>query len=85
MLIGQERQQLEEERQHIAQIRSKIEQQEHDLEVRQNKMIEYESLIPSVHELRNYGITLELPYIMAINEKSITKNIDLRTSKNIAS
>ena len=71
LLIEQQRQELNIERQQIAQIRSIIDQQKYDLEVRQNKMIEYESLIPSARELRNCGITLELilPYLSAINER----------------
>jgi hypothetical protein len=84
LLIEQQRQELNIERQQIAQIRSIIDQQKYDLEVRQNKMIEYESLIPSARELRNCGISLELilPYLSAINEKAVTENIDLKTSAN---
>jgi hypothetical protein len=47
LLIEQQRQELNIDRQQIAQIRSIIDQQKYDLEVRQNKMIEYESLIPA--------------------------------------
>ena len=84
MLIDQQRQELNIERQQIAQIRSIIDQQKYDLEVRQNKMIEYESLIPSARELRNCGITLELihPYLSAINEKAVAENMDLKTAAN---
>jgi hypothetical protein len=84
LLIEQQRQELNIERQQIAQIRSIIDQQKYDLEVRQNKMIEYESLIPSARELRNCGISLELilPYLSAINEKAVAENIDLKTSAN---
>ena len=84
LLIEQQRQELNIERQQIAQIRSIIDQQKYDLEVRQNKMIEYESLIPSARELRNCGITLELilPYLSAINEKAVAENIDLKTAAN---
>ena len=82
--IEQKRQELNIERQQIVQIRSIIDQQKYDLEVRQNKMIEYESLIPSARELRNCGITLELilPYLSAINEKAVAEKIDLKTSAN---
>jgi hypothetical protein len=84
LLIEQQRQELNIERQQIAQIRSIIDQQKYDLEVRQNKMIEYESLIPSARELRNCGISLELilPYLSAINEKAVGENIDLKTAAN---
>jgi hypothetical protein len=84
LLIEQQRQELNIERQQIAQIRSIIDQQKYDLEVRQNKMIEYESLIPSARELRNCGISLELilPYLSAINEKAVAENIDLKTAAN---
>jgi len=84
LLIEQQRQELNIERQQIAQIRSIIDQQKYDLEVRQNKMIEYESLIPSARELRNCGISLELilPYLSAINEKAVAEVIDLKTSAN---
>jgi len=84
LLLGQKRQELEIERQQIAQIRSNIDQQKRELEVRQNKMIDYESLIPPARELRNCGITLELilPYLSAINEKAVAENIDLKTSAN---
>ena len=81
LLIEQQRQELNIERQQIAQIRSIIDHQKYDLEVRQNKMIEYESLIPSARELRNCGITLELilPYLSVINEKAVAENIDIKT------
>ena len=81
LLIDQQRQELNIERQQIAQIRSIIDHQKYDLEVRQNKMIEYESLIPSARELRNCGITLELilPYLSVINEKAVAENIDIKT------
>src|SRR5215831_7003092 len=84
LLIEQQRQELNIERQQIAQIRSIIDQQKYDLEVRQNKMIEYQSLIPSARELRNCGITLELilPYLSAINEKALAEVIDLKTAAN---
>jgi hypothetical protein len=84
LLIEQQRQELNIEGQQIAQIRSIIDQQKYDLEARQNKMIEYESLIPSARELRNCGISLELilPYLSAINEKAVAENIDLKTSAN---
>src|SRR5262249_37147625 len=84
LLIEQQRQELNIERQQIAQIRGIIDQQKYDLEVRQKKMIEYDSLIPSARELRNCGITLELIllYLSAINEKAVAENIDLKTSAN---
>ena len=69
LLIEQQRQELNIERQQIAQIRSNIDRQKHDLQIRENKLIEYESLIPSVRELQGCGITLALilPYITANN------------------
>jgi len=84
LLIEQQRQELNIERQQIAQIRSNIDRQKHDLQIRENKLIEYESLIPSVRELQGCGITLALilPYIAAINEKAVAENIDLRASAN---
>jgi hypothetical protein len=84
LLIEQQRQQLEEERQQIGQVRSNIDRQKHDLQIRENKLIEYESLIPSRGTTGGYGITLALilPYITAFNEKAVADNIDLRTSAN---
>jgi len=84
LLIEQQRQELNIERQQIAQIRSNIDLQKYDLEVRQNKMTEYESLIPSARELRNCGISLELilPYLSAINEKALAEVIDIKTAAN---
>src|SRR5215469_2640092 len=83
-LIEQHRQELNIEKQQIAHIRNIIDQQKNDLEVRQNKMIEYESLIPSARELRNCGITLELilPYLSAINERALAEVMDLKTAAN---
>jgi len=82
MLIEQEFQELEKEKQQLEQIRNNIEQQKRDLEVRENRLIEYEPLIPSVKELQDWGITFTIifPYIMAIHQKAIEENIDLKTS-----
>jgi hypothetical protein len=46
LLIEQKRQELEEERQNLAQIRYSIDQRNHDLEVRENKLIELEPFVP---------------------------------------
>jgi hypothetical protein len=45
------------------------------------RLNEIEPLIPSVKELQNVGITFDLimPYIMAINEKSVLHNTNLKT------
>jgi hypothetical protein len=82
MLIEQEFQELEKEKQQLEQIRNNIEQQKRDLKVMENRLIEYEPLIPSVKELQDWGITFTIifPYIMAIHQKAIEENIDLKTS-----
>lgn len=83
-LIQQQRQELNIERQQIAHVRSNIDQQTGELQIREAKLIRYESLIPSVQELQNCGIEFGtiLPYITAINQKAVLESIDLKTAAN---
>ncbi len=82
LLIKQKWQELNEERERIVQIRQSIHQRRHDLEIRENRMVELEPLIPSVKQLQNIGISFELilPYMESLNEKAVAENIDLRTA-----
>jgi hypothetical protein len=82
LLIQQERQQmqyqLEEERQQLAQLRQNLDRRQHDIEVKEAKLVEIQQLAPFVKELQAYGITFDLilPYLMAINEKSVLQNMN---------
>lgn len=79
--MEQQRQELQEEKQQIMEIRQSIEQQNYNLEIRENRLVELEPLIPSVKQLQGYGVTFDLilPYIETIHEKA-EKNIDLKTA-----
>jgi prefoldin subunit 5 len=81
-LIENGKRELEEERQQIELMRQSVRQEINDLKAREDKLNEIESLLPSVRELQNAGITFDLvlPYMMAINEKSALENIDLKTA-----
>ncbi len=59
-----------------------IDERRHDLEIRENRLLELEPLIPSVKQLQNIGITFDLiiPYMETLNEKAVAENIDLKTS-----
>jgi len=82
LLMKKQRQELEKERQHIAQTRQSIDQQKYDLEAREAKLQSIQLLIPSVKELQAMGVTFDLliPYLMTVNEKAVTENIDLKTA-----
>ena len=55
-------------------------QRNNDLKAREARLKEIEHLIPSVKELQSNGITFDLilPYIIAINEKSVFEKIDVK-------
>jgi len=57
-------------------------QQKYDLEAREAKLQMIQPLIPSVKELQALGVTFDLliPYLMTVNEKAVTENIDLKTA-----
>lgn len=73
---------LERKRAELDQEKRSIDQAKHDLEIRENRLIELEPLIPSAATLQGYGITLELifPYMETINENAVAENIDLKTA-----
>ena len=82
ILIAQQKEELEIERHNLNQVSQNIDQRENDLRMREAKIKEAEPLLPSVRELQRMNVTFQiiLPYIMAINEKALAKNIDLTTS-----
>jgi hypothetical protein len=73
------RQELEEERQNLAQIMYNIDQQKKALEV---KLFEVEDLIPSPKYLKDIGIGFDqaIVWIDCIKEKAEIERIDLRTA-----
>jgi hypothetical protein len=64
------------------QIKQSVDQQKYDLEVRENRLVEIEPLIPSVKQLQGYGISFELilPYMQTIEDKAVAENIDIKTA-----
>jgi hypothetical protein len=80
--IVKEKRKRHEEFQRIEQERAQINQQIYDLKIREARLADYESLIPSARELRNNNISVELlfPYISLINEKAALENTDVRTA-----
>jgi hypothetical protein len=70
-LIQQKWQELNEEKQNITQMTYNIDKRRQDLEIRENRLLELEPLIPSVKQLQNIGITFDLilPYMETLNEK----------------
>jgi hypothetical protein len=78
----QQRQELEKQRQELEEEKQQIAQQKYDLDVRENRLVELEPLIPSVKQLQGYGISFELilPYMETLNEKAVAENIDSRLS-----
>jgi len=80
LLIEQKRQELDVERQQIAQIRHSIDQHRYDLQ-------ELEPFIPLARQLQamKIDITNFLPWVETINEYAVTRNTDLTTAAyNIA-
>ena len=75
LLIKHRRQELEEERQQIAQIRC-------NLEARESKVLELEPFIPLARQLQamKIDITNFLPWVETINEYAVTRNTDLTTA-----
>jgi len=69
---------LEQKKQELGQQKRLIDQVQRELEARENKLIEFEPLIPSVKQLLDMGVTfnLILPYIETISEKAVSENID---------
>ena len=51
------------------------------LKARGAKLQSIQPLIPLVRELQALGVTFDLliPYLMTVNEKAVTENIDLKT------
>ena len=82
MLIEQKKKELDEQKQNITQMTYNIDERRHDLEIRENRLLELEPLIPCVKQLQNIGITFDLiiPYMETLNEKAVAENIDLKTS-----
>jgi hypothetical protein len=87
LLIDQKTRELNEEKQNLAQIRYSIDQQNHNLEVRENKLIELEPFIPLAKQLQamKIDITNFLPWVETVHEYAVTRNTDLTTTAyNIA-
>jgi hypothetical protein len=80
--MQQERQELDGERQNLAQVTCDIEQKNNDLKIREARLVDIEPLVPTIKEFMNVGITFQLivPYVMAIHEKSALEYIDLKTA-----
>jgi prefoldin subunit 5 len=72
-LIQQKWQELEQEKKNIVQLR-------HDLEARENRLVELQPLIPSAKQLQAYGIDINqfLPWIETIHEKAEIEKIDIK-------
>jgi hypothetical protein len=77
-----ETQRLEEERQQLEQTKFIIEQKNKELKAREAKINEAEPLLPSVRQLQaaQINFSLIMQYMMAINERSAIRNIDLKTA-----
>jgi hypothetical protein len=87
LLMKEQRQELEEERRNLAQIVHSIDQRNHDLEVRENKLLEIEPFIPLARQLQamKIDITNFLPWLETVHEYAVTRNTDLTTAAyNIA-
>jgi hypothetical protein len=78
--IAQQREQLEKERHNLAQVMQSIDQKNNDLKAREAKIKDIEPLLPSVRELQSANITVDLilPYIVALNEKSVLEKRGLK-------
>jgi hypothetical protein len=87
LLIEQKRQELLLVEQQIAQIRHSIDQRNHDLEIRENKLIELAPTIPLARQLQEMKIDITnfLPWAETVHEYAVTQNTDLTTAAyNIA-
>ena len=82
LLLQQGNQQLEVERQQMAQLRQNLDSRQNDLEARESKLQSILPLVPSCRELQAFGITFDLlfPYLLSINEKATTENIDQKSA-----
>lgn len=66
----------------IAQVIHNINQQKHDLEAREAKLLELGPLIPSARQLQGYGIGIDefLPWIETVHEKAEAEKIDVKSA-----
>jgi hypothetical protein len=63
-------------------MKNEIDLQRQDLDRQHSRLAEDEMLIPFVKSLKAYGATAEilLPFLSAVHEKALIRNIDLKTS-----
>jgi hypothetical protein len=82
LLMEEQRQELEEERGNLAQVMHSIDQRNHDLEVRENKLLEIEPFIPLARQLQamKIDITNFLPWVESVHEYAVTRDTDLTTA-----
>jgi hypothetical protein len=80
LIIQQEREELEVQKQQIAQFRYNIERQKTELDAREDKLVDILPLVPSCRELQAYGITFDLilPYLSFCHEKSVLQNMNMK-------
>jgi DNA repair exonuclease SbcCD ATPase subunit len=74
------RRELNEEKQHLAQVHKNIEERRQDLEIREAKLQSIMPLVPSVRELQGMGVTFDimLPFVTACHERSVLQNMNLK-------
>jgi len=80
--LKRQEQRIEQKKYLITQMKNEIDLQRQDLERRRSMLADDEMLIPFAKSLRAYGATAEilLPFLSAVHEKALIRNIDLKTS-----
>jgi hypothetical protein len=73
---------IEDRRERREEFQRAISQRSQELNIRESRLADYESLIPSARELRNHGVTIEmlLPYLSLIQDKAAVENVDIKTA-----
>jgi hypothetical protein len=89
-LIQQEKEWINHERDYIGEHKKRIEQSDRDLnnarynlEIREQKLLEVEPFLPMARQLRDMSLGFDemIPWVAAIQEKSVLEKIDVKTMK----